>query len=41
VDLTAPIANTSKIGVWRIGPTGRYVLMGLADYPAEQSTKTK
>ena len=33
VDLTAPIPNTSKIGVWRIDPSGVYVLMGLMDDP--------
>jgi hypothetical protein len=43
VDLTAPIANTSKIGVWRIEPSGHYALMGLMDDPvaaaaAEQAT---
>ena len=33
VDLTAPIPNTSKIGVWRIEPSGQYVLMGVMDDP--------
>ena len=33
VDLTAPIPNTAKVGVWRIDPTGRYVLVGMADDP--------
>ncbi len=33
VDLTAPIPNTSKLGVWRIDTTGHYVLMGLMDDP--------
>jgi hypothetical protein len=33
VDLTAPIPNTSKIGVWRIEPTGHYALKGLAEDP--------
>ena len=33
VDLTAPIPNTAKIGVWRIEPSGHYVLMGLMDDP--------
>ena len=33
VDLTAPIPNTSKIGVWRIEPSGHYALMGLMDDP--------
>jgi hypothetical protein len=33
VALTAPIPNTSKIGVWRIDPSGHYVLMGLMDDP--------
>ena len=33
IDLTTPIPNTSKIGVWRIDPSGHYVLMGLMDDP--------
>ena len=33
VDLTAPIPDTSKIGVWRIEPSGHYTLQGLADDP--------
>jgi hypothetical protein len=33
VDLTGPIPNTSKIGVWRIEPSGRYELKGLMDDP--------
>jgi len=33
VDLTAPIPKTSKIGVWRIHPSGVYELMGLMDDP--------
>jgi hypothetical protein len=33
VDLTAPIPNTSKIGVWRIDTTGRYVLLTVVDDP--------
>jgi hypothetical protein len=33
VDLTAPIPNTAKIGVWRIEPSGQYTLKGLADDP--------
>jgi hypothetical protein len=33
VDLTAPIPNTSKIGVWRIEPSGRYSLKGLTADP--------
>jgi hypothetical protein len=33
VDLTAPIPNTSKIGVWRIGPSSHYDLLGLLDDP--------
>ena len=33
VDLTAPIPNTSKVGVWRIDPSGHYALMGLMDDP--------
>ena len=33
IDLTAPIPNTTKIGVWRIDTTGHYVLMGLMDDP--------
>jgi hypothetical protein len=44
VDLTAPIPNTAKIGVWRIDPTSHYVLVGLMDDPivtaaAEQARK--
>jgi hypothetical protein len=33
VDLTAPIPNTAKIGVWRIEPNNRFDLVGLADDP--------
>jgi hypothetical protein len=33
VDLTAPIPNTSKIGVWRIQPSNHYILIGLGDDP--------
>jgi hypothetical protein len=33
VDLTTSIPNTPKIGVWRIDPTGHYVLMGIGDDP--------
>ena len=33
VDLTAPIPNTTKVGVWRIEPSGYYALMGLMDDP--------
>jgi hypothetical protein len=33
VDLTAAIPNTSKVGVWRIGPSNHYVLIGLTDDP--------
>jgi hypothetical protein len=33
VDLTAPNPNTSKVGVWRIEPSGRCALMGLMDDP--------
>ena len=33
VDLTAPIPNTATIGVWRIEPSGHYVLVGLMDDP--------
>jgi hypothetical protein len=33
VDLTAPIPNTQKIGVWRIEPDGHYALKGLTDDP--------
>ena len=33
VDLTAPIPNTSKIGVWRIDTRGHYALMGMMDDP--------
>ena len=31
--LAAPIPNTSKIGVWRIEPSGRNELKGLMDDP--------
>jgi hypothetical protein len=33
VDLTAPVPNTTQIGVWRIEPSGRYELKGLMDDP--------
>ena len=33
IDLTTSIPNTSKIGVWRIDPSGHYALVGLADDP--------
>jgi hypothetical protein len=33
VDLTAPIPNTTKIGVWRIDPNGAHVLIGMGDDP--------
>ena len=33
VDLTAPVPNTQKIGVWRIEPDGHYELTGLTDDP--------
>jgi hypothetical protein len=33
VDLTAPVPNTGKVGVWRIEPDGHYELKGLADDP--------
>ena len=33
VDLTAPIPNTPKIGVWRIETDNRYTLLGLMDDP--------
>jgi hypothetical protein len=33
VDLTAPIPNTSTIGVWRIEPSGHYTLEGVAEDP--------
>ena len=44
VDLTAPIPNTTKVGVWRIEPDGRYELKGLMDDPivtaaAEQASR--
>jgi hypothetical protein len=42
VDLTAPVPNTSKIGVWRLEPSNRYNLIGLADDPiTEQASSTK
>jgi hypothetical protein len=37
VDLTAPIPNTSKVGVWRIDPDNRYCLIGLADDPLAEA----
>ncbi len=33
VDLTSPIPNSGKIGVWRIKPDGHYELKGLMDDP--------
>jgi hypothetical protein len=33
VDLTAPVPNTEKMGVWRIEPDGHYALKGLMDDP--------
>ena len=33
VDLTAPIPNTTAIGVWRIEPDGHWELKGLMDDP--------
>jgi hypothetical protein len=33
VDLTAPVPNTTAIGVWRIEPSGQYELKGLMDDP--------
>jgi hypothetical protein len=33
VDLTAPVPNTTLVGVWRIEPSGRYTLVGLGDDP--------
>lgn len=33
MDLTAPIPNTAMVGVWRIDPSNRYKLVGLADDP--------
>ena len=33
VDLTAPIPNTPKIGVWRIEPSNHHTLMGTGDDP--------
>ena len=46
VDLTAPVPNTSKVGVWRIDTTNHYVLKGLAEDPlasaaAEQARKLR
>ena len=29
VDLTAPIPNTIKVGVWRIDPSGHYDLLSI------------
>lgn len=28
-----PVPNTTKIGVWRIDPSGHYTLKGLAENP--------
>ena len=39
VDLTAPIPNTSKIGVWRIDTSNRYKLVGLADDPLAKAAE--
>jgi hypothetical protein len=33
VDLTSPIPNTARIGVWRVEPTGHWELKGLMDDP--------
>jgi hypothetical protein len=33
VDLTSPIPNTVRVGVWRIEPDNHYKLVGLADDP--------
>jgi hypothetical protein len=33
VDLTAPIPNTTRIGVWRIEPSNADMLMGIGDDP--------
>jgi hypothetical protein len=33
IDLTTSVPNTKLIGVWRIDPSGVYVLMGLMDDP--------
>ncbi len=33
IDLTGPIPNTTFIGVYRIEPDNRFVLVGLADDP--------
>ncbi len=33
IDLTAPIPNTTKIGVWRIEPNNHYMLVGIGDDP--------
>ena len=30
IDLTAPVPNTTKVGVWRIAPDNHYKLQGLA-----------
>jgi hypothetical protein len=37
VDLTSPIPNTDKIGVYRIEPDNHYRLVGLADDPIVQA----
>ncbi len=34
MDLTAPIPNTSKIGVWRIEPNNSYTLKGQPGMPS-------
>jgi hypothetical protein len=33
VDLTAPIPNTTLIGVWRIKPANHFTVIGLMDDP--------
>jgi hypothetical protein len=33
VDLTAPIPNTTKIGVWRIDTSNAYTILALAEDP--------
>jgi hypothetical protein len=39
VDLTAPIPNTTLIGIWRIGTDNRYTLVGLSEDPLAKAAE--
>ena len=39
IDLTAPIRNTAKIGVWRIDTSNHDKLVGLADDPLAKAAE--